>query len=609
MMATTCHLMNIKSKERLAALVVTMELVTLMFVTVGAGIALSSASPASSAHIVPVLISNVSDLSNRRHDFEGTLALSSLLGVAFIVPASLLTHFSYTRKLGSLLLKRLLCTIDNWERETLRSFVELGTWLCVCLATAEATGSWMLALTCATSAGCVVILCGEAATCHCASLERWLRSWWGGDEEPEERMAGLVSGSALVLSVYGYGLLSLIYECLSDILLACCLAGLAAFGLLTCANLVAAWPPTRRAGRLLQARVAPYQTLLNWRKYPLRSATEVCAFLGVTLGVHSSTDSYALAVQAGTLAGITIVLSGEAVTHLAIAPTANGGNERGVLLLAPLIAPLSPASLARLGRRFRPPRLVEPAETLLDLYDTPRFELSGSCAVCSCRLLPPLHPRARPRTSVPRSCVRPSDVLHHILMRCDADTLRVAKACCGAFRAHCRGALTRSLKAEAGRDWAIVREVSEAEGACAMEATRALARLHCHLGATGASMTPGERIVTFADGDRVTRRLSQICVKHPVAFLAALDSWNARHVERALGTPPIVDCLHRLLRRPGGLSTVLKGFEKWRDMNEVADVLEAHLDTLQVAPQTHDPLSCFPAALPKVTPPDPSRRL
>jgi hypothetical protein len=68
--------------------------------------------------------------------------------------------------------------------------------------------------------------------------------------------------------------------------------------LLLTAKLLAAWPPTRRAGLLIEGRMSPGQTLANWRDYPLRSATEACSFAGITLGVYAA-RSLTLAVQAG----------------------------------------------------------------------------------------------------------------------------------------------------------------------------------------------------------------------------------------------------------------------------------------------------------------------
>ena len=78
--------------------------------------------------------------------------------------------------------------------------------------------------------------------------------------------------------------------------------------LLLTAKLFEAWPPTQRAGHVIERRIT--DTLANWRDYPLRSATEACTFVGVTLGVYSS-HSLTLSVQAGTFAGMLVCLVGE----------------------------------------------------------------------------------------------------------------------------------------------------------------------------------------------------------------------------------------------------------------------------------------------------------
>ena len=205
----------------------------------------------------------------------------------------------------TVLLDRVRCTGDNWVHFTLRSVVELGTWVCVG-ATAAERGGLLLGLLCGTVASWVVVLCGECA----AKLEpRCIAA---------TRLHRVDSGSTFLLCVMGPGALKLIYESLCcDVtlqLLAGLLAGLTSFALFTTANLCAAWPPSRRVGQTLQARVLSAETLArNWRDRPVRSLVEAATWAGVTVQVYASRRSALLAVQLGTLAGIACVLFSEAL--------------------------------------------------------------------------------------------------------------------------------------------------------------------------------------------------------------------------------------------------------------------------------------------------------
>jgi len=217
----------------------------------------------------------------------------------------------------TVLLDRVRCTGDNWERFTVRSVVELGTWVCVGAIAAE-RGGLLLGLLCGTVASWVVVLCGECV----AKLEPQCIA--------ATRLHRVDSGSTFLLCMMGPSALKLIYESLccnvALQLLAGLLAGLASFALLTTANLCAAWPPSRRVGQTLQARVlSAEQTARNWRDRPVRSLVEACTWTGVTLGAYASWRSVLLAVQLGTLAGIACVLFSEAVSACAATPLGRAG--------------------------------------------------------------------------------------------------------------------------------------------------------------------------------------------------------------------------------------------------------------------------------------------
>eukprot|EP00965_Chrysotila_dentata_P192443 6175181-Pleurochrysis_carterae.AAC.8 len=57
------------------------------------------------------------------------LTLSFLASAAFLVLGNLLFLWKPTHRAGQVLVDRVVGMVDNWENETLRSFIELGIWL------------------------------------------------------------------------------------------------------------------------------------------------------------------------------------------------------------------------------------------------------------------------------------------------------------------------------------------------------------------------------------------------------------------------------------------------------------------------------------------------
>jgi delta8-fatty-acid desaturase len=228
-------------------------------------------------------------------------------------------------------------TVRNWETETLRSFIELTTWLGGIWLAFDTTNSWLVALLCGTLSGWVLVLGGEALTPCLREVEARIRCAYDiaspTEKSPGRRRAGGGSRAVLVdpaiFMLYGTGVLRLIYHNVSDILAACVLAGLAGCALLAISKLIAAWPPTRRAGAILQDRIL--NTWANWRAFPARSATEACSFLGCTTGAMARYRQPLFAVQAGLLAGMLVCLFSEALGGRWMVPTQ--GEDRSARLV------------------------------------------------------------------------------------------------------------------------------------------------------------------------------------------------------------------------------------------------------------------------------------
>jgi len=238
---------------------------------------------------------------------HATITLSLFAGLAFTAIASLLSMWMPTRTVGEVLASRVINSPENWQKESLRSFVELGIWLGVMWTTFDITGHAGIALVYATMSGVVAALTGESLTVGCRALEQQMRRSLG---ESDEQAHSLASGSLLMLCIYGSGGLSYIYQHVSDIALAGLLTGVAGAAILAAGRLASSWLPTRKAGLMLQDRVA--NPVVNWRAFPMRSATEFSVFSGVTIGVYAEHQELLLAVQAGFLVGILVCLAGEA---------------------------------------------------------------------------------------------------------------------------------------------------------------------------------------------------------------------------------------------------------------------------------------------------------
>ena len=114
------------------------------------------------------------------------------------------------------------------------------------------------------------------------------------------------------MSLYVWGGLHLIYQNVTDSILACTIATLIFCLLSVLSKLVTACPPTRQVGEQLQDRILKARA--NWERHPVRSATEICVLMGVALKQVLVGDSLHSALQLGTLAGMLCCLAWEAMT-------------------------------------------------------------------------------------------------------------------------------------------------------------------------------------------------------------------------------------------------------------------------------------------------------
>jgi len=235
-------------------------------------------------------------------------ALAALSSICFVLSGLVLLRWRPTASLGRMLIDRFLYTRENWETDTLRSFSEVGIWLSVVWSTYGASerdlAGVIAALLCGTLAGCLLAVVGEALQEPLRDLERCLRK-----VDTDETLHNWESGSLFLLMLFGFSAISTIYENSVDIIVGSGLAALAGLLILTVAKLIQVWEPTRRAGNTLQARVCCISE--NWRLYPLRSALETMSFASVVIGVYAYHGVAVCALQAGALAGISLILASE----------------------------------------------------------------------------------------------------------------------------------------------------------------------------------------------------------------------------------------------------------------------------------------------------------
>lgn len=241
------------------------------------------------------------------------LGLILLACVGFISVGTILVVLKPRSHIGRLVVDRVLNSQRNWEKETLRSFVEVWVWICVNWYTFSAFKSIPMAISCATMTGVCAVGIGEYLAEGIRHIEMRLRGTIS-DREAEVGSQYLNSGSMMICVIYGYSVFSLIFDNVTDIAIACVLAATAGALLLFVAKLLAMCEPTRRAGKLLTRRIINAPS--NWRRHTMRSALESTAWFGLIVANFAVYGELVFAFQTGTVGGILICLAGEYLTPM-----------------------------------------------------------------------------------------------------------------------------------------------------------------------------------------------------------------------------------------------------------------------------------------------------
>jgi hypothetical protein len=257
------------------------------------------------------------------HSIEAGFFLATLSGVVFLASSELFLLCEPTREVGHILQQRVTNAYENWKTESLRSFLEFFTWLAVINGSFAVYNDLLLALQLGTFSGICVSLSGEyfrrKSTSLFSTSTDWKRSHHikGIESSTDEDINGSVSERPralpmmLLFAYIGSGTFQWIFENMRSIEVTVLLATIAGIAFLCIADLLVAYKPTRWAGVILQDRFL--RAKQNWRDDPVRSFVELGCFLGVIYGSYAIYGDLIVAVQVGTLSGMSIALIGEQV--------------------------------------------------------------------------------------------------------------------------------------------------------------------------------------------------------------------------------------------------------------------------------------------------------
>ncbi|KAF1320508.1 hypothetical protein FI667_g12345, partial [Globisporangium splendens] len=284
---------------------------------------------------------------------EATFCLASLSGVVFLASSELFLLWEPTRKIGQLLQERVTCAKDNWQKEPLRSFLEVFTWFGVVYGSFALYNDLLLALQLGTFSGIAVTLSGEYFRRNRAKLIPWRSELLVEEDEdtvlekvdeecdPDTKFSDRPRALPVMLlfAYIGSGTFQWIFENMRSLEVTVVLATIAGIVFLCIADLLVMYKPTRWVGIILQDRVIHVKR--NWTNYPVRSFVEFGCFLGVIYGTYAIYCDLFVAVQVGTLSGMLVTLIGEQVrSHARARPKSDADVEKSQILPLPVMCML-----------------------------------------------------------------------------------------------------------------------------------------------------------------------------------------------------------------------------------------------------------------------------
>merc|ERR1711871_811837 len=217
-----------------------------------------------------------------RASVSTSMALAVIAGIAYIGFGWVLNNNAneLCQKAGKIMLDRVRDTEKNWQHHTLRSFLEVFSWLYTIYQAYEAGASFPLAILIGTSLGLPMVLLGEAL----GAFFRWVeRQFFLREGETDEKFLNgqFYMHSAWLLYFVGvcWAHMSKNPRDYGNAVLVSILTG-AAF--INAGQLLVMWKPTFPVGAMMQHRIT--HTWENWEQRPLRSAVETSAYIGSLCG-------------------------------------------------------------------------------------------------------------------------------------------------------------------------------------------------------------------------------------------------------------------------------------------------------------------------------------
>jgi fatty acid desaturase len=326
-------------------------------------------------------------------------AVTAASGVGFLAVSWLIYggNLQTLHWVADLMEERVVGTRRNWENHKLRSLIEVGAWLHLTFRFYEALGSAPLSAVAGALSGALCVVLGEYFSDYVRCLERrlveraesglvsgyrqYLRSV--SSDGPEVGAAGgepaadvsaepaptPASSSAPLLPppppsleharfvkrlelelvsvfvtpqfvslscAFLFSLALYHFKDSQDLGLALILTALTNVSFITCEQVLMLWRPARWAAVIFHDRVL--NVVYNWQHETLRSGFETCFYLSAIFTSYALTENAPLAVLAGTLTGMVVVLASHRVGVGARPPVglASRDTECGVFMLAVL---------------------------------------------------------------------------------------------------------------------------------------------------------------------------------------------------------------------------------------------------------------------------------
>jgi fatty acid desaturase/predicted heme/steroid binding protein len=267
--------------------------------------------------------------------------LAFFTGMLFIILAQLMkgSRVQCIQAAGEVMQKRVLNTVDNWRDHTLRSFLEMISWMYVIFRVFESTQNIALSMGLGTVSGCGMVLLGEQFSQHIRKLDQ---EYMYTDASDKSGRAGKSEDTNLLqlnMSWLLFFVLVIVGHLgdLRDLALGFWLATLTGIGFITFGQLLLVWHPTHRCGLVLQRRVCHCRE--NWAAQPLRCALEMTSFFGIILASFAVWRDPFFSVLSGTVGGALVCLSSEFLTSVVtecsgLSPRAAASRKKGFSMRA-----------------------------------------------------------------------------------------------------------------------------------------------------------------------------------------------------------------------------------------------------------------------------------